>query len=63
MRIVELLIKTLRDYSVQLHGVIGGAWKPVPLTQLNTASNQLTTALDSLTEILDNPKSKIVTTV
>ena len=63
MAIISALIDAINDFSKQLHGAIGGSWVPVPLTQINTASMQLTSALGKLKKRLDDPKSKIVTTV
>ena len=63
MAIIRALIDTINDFSVQLHGAVGGAWVPVPLTQINAASQQLSGALEKLKKRLDKPKSKIVTTV
>tara|TARA_Y100000034_G_scaffold98110_1_gene120045 strand:- start:1393 stop:2685 length:1293 start_codon:yes stop_codon:yes gene_type:complete len=63
MKIIELLIDVINDFSVQLHGAIGGSWVPVPLTQINAASRQLTAALNRLKTRLDKPKSKLVGTI
>ena len=63
MEFIRALIDTINDFAMQLHGAVGSAWVPVPLTQINAASMQLTAALDQLKTRLDKPKSKIVTTV